>query len=167
LRDTVPTQPVKSWTLACPWNPINERLDWLRDLTEMRASHPLDGPRVLEGFAAENPALVEYYFGDGGERLHRLLTNAFRDGEPLPLGIPAEELLDSVTARMLALSTALNEVDPFYRYEVEIRTGHVSDEPIEVTLLTPTNAALTPGSRTTVTLRRPARQTGDAPGRAA
>jgi hypothetical protein len=143
VHDTVPTQLVKSWTLACPWNPTNERLDWLRDLTA-NASFPTHwmGRATLEVFAAENPALVEYYFGDGGERLHRLLTNAFRGGEPLPQGGAAEDLLDSITARMLALSTALNDVDPFYRYEMEIRVGRVSDEPLEAALLSPTNAAL-------------------------
>jgi hypothetical protein len=143
VRDTVPTQPVKSWTLVCPWNPTNERLDWLRGLTA-NVSFPTHwmGRATLEALAAENPALVEYYFGDGGERLHRLLTNAFRCGDPLPRGVPAEDLLDSITARMVALSTALNDVDPFYRYEIEIRVGRVSDEPMEVALLTPTNAAL-------------------------
>ena len=93
MRETVPTQPVKSWTLVCPWNPTNERLDWLRDLTA-NASFPTHwmGRATLEALTAENPALVEYYFGDGGERLHRLLTNAFRGTEPLPHGGPADVL---------------------------------------------------------------------------
>ena len=33
VRDTVPTGPVKSWTLVCPRNPSNQRLDWLQHLT--------------------------------------------------------------------------------------------------------------------------------------
>lgn len=143
VRDTVPTQPVTSWTLVCPWNPTNERLDWLRELT-IDADFPTHwmDRATLETFAAENPALVEYYFGDGGERLNRLQANAFRGGQALPEGVAAEDLLDAASARLLALSTALNDVDPFYRYEIEIRAGRVQDEPMEAVLLSPTNAAL-------------------------
>lgn len=27
---TLPVLPVRSWTLVTPWNPTNDRLDWLR-----------------------------------------------------------------------------------------------------------------------------------------
>jgi hypothetical protein len=42
---------------------------------------------------------------------------------------------------MVALSTALNEVDPFYRYEIDLRAGHLRDQPFEAAMQTETNAA--------------------------
>jgi hypothetical protein len=142
VRDTVPTASVKSWTLVCPWNPTNERLDWLRQLTA-GSGFPTDwmDRAKLEAMAAENPALIDFYFGDGGERLHRLLTDAFRGGRDLPEGSAAEDLLEAVSSRLIALSAALNEVDPFYRYELEIRAGRVQDEPIQASMRTPSHAA--------------------------
>jgi hypothetical protein len=92
------------------------------------------GRATLDAMAAENPALVDFYFGDGGERLHRLLTDAFRGGRDLPDGIAADDLLQAVSTRLIALSAALSEVDPFYRYEIEIRAGNLQDEPIEASM---------------------------------
>jgi hypothetical protein len=134
-QKTAPIAPVKSWTLVCPWNPTNERLDWLEQLTA-GSGFPTDwmGRATLEAMAAENPALVDFYFGDGGESLHRLLTDAFRGGRDLPDGVAAEDLLEAVNTRLIALSAALNKVDPFYRYEIEIRAGHLRDEPIEASM---------------------------------
>src|SRR5689334_9477491 len=88
LTQAAPHAPVKSWTLVCPWNPTNEALEWLETLTA-NAQFPTDwmGRATLEAMAAENPALVEFYFGDGGERLHRAITNAFRGGRDLSEGV--------------------------------------------------------------------------------
>jgi hypothetical protein len=142
FAETAPYAPVKSWTLACPWNPSNEALEWLKTLTS-EAQFPTDwmGRATLEAMAAENPALVEFYFGDGGERLHRAITNAFHGGRDVPEGVASEDLLEAITSRMVALSTALNEVDPFYRYEIDLRAGHLRDQPLEAAMQTETNAA--------------------------
>ncbi|MCM4084797.1 restriction endonuclease [Paractinoplanes hotanensis] len=142
FAETAPNAPVKSWSLACPWNPSNEALEWLETLTA-EAQFPTDwmGRATLEAMAAENPALVEFYFGDGGERLHRAITNAFQGGRDVPEGIPGEDLLEATTSRMIALSSALNDVDPFYRYEIDLRAGRLRDEPLEAALQTETNAA--------------------------
>ncbi|GIE51627.1 hypothetical protein Ani05nite_51610 [Amorphoplanes nipponensis] len=140
--ETAPHAPVKSWTLVCPWNPSNEALEWLESLTA-DAQFPTDwmGRATLETMAAENPALVEFYFGDGGERLHRAITSAFRGGDHLPDAVAAEDLLDAITSRMIALSTALNDVDPFYRYEIDLRAGHLRDQPLEAAMQAQTDAA--------------------------
>ncbi|WP_166427686.1 hypothetical protein [Nonomuraea mesophila] len=50
-----------------PWEPSNERLDWLEQLTTGHGIHThWMGGSKLDGMAAENPALVEYFFGDRG-----------------------------------------------------------------------------------------------------
>ncbi|MEV5893709.1 hypothetical protein [Nonomuraea fuscirosea] len=63
---------MRSWTLVTPWEPTNPRLDWLAKLT---AGHGIPtrwmGGRTLDGLAADNLALAEYFFGDGGQRLAR------------------------------------------------------------------------------------------------
>ncbi|MDX3109051.1 hypothetical protein [Nonomuraea angiospora] len=100
VAQTLPALPVRSWTLVTPWEPSNPRLDWLAKLT---AGHGIPtrwmGGRTLDGLAADNTALVEYFFGDGGQRLARLMAEALRGGRELPAGVPAEDLLDAVIAR--------------------------------------------------------------------
>ncbi|MFC4016125.1 hypothetical protein ACFOY2_53565 [Nonomuraea purpurea] len=113
--ETLPVLPVRSWTL-----------DWLEELT---AGHGIRthwmGGITLDGMAADNPALVEYYFGDGGQRLHRLMADALQGGRDVPQGAPGEDLLEAAVARQRSLAAALNEVDPFYRYDIQARHGRV------------------------------------------
>ncbi|MFC3985199.1 hypothetical protein [Streptosporangium jomthongense] len=129
VAQTLPVLPVRSWTLVTPWEPSNPRLDWLAKLT---VGHGIRtrwmGGRILDGLAADNPALVQYYFGDGGQHLARLITEVLQGGREVPVGIPAEDLLDAVIARQRGLAAALNEVDPFYRYDVQIRPGRVDQQ---------------------------------------
>jgi hypothetical protein len=99
------------------------RTDWL-------------GGATLDGLAAQNPALVEYFFGDGGQRLHRLMADVLRAGSALPQGRPAEDLLEALTSKVQGLAASLNEVDPFYRYEVQIRAGRVDEQAWEADLHT-------------------------------
>ncbi|WP_344242537.1 hypothetical protein [Actinocorallia libanotica] len=125
---TLPALPVRSWTLVTPWEPSNERLEWLEELTAgcgIRVSWM--GGRILDGMAAENPALVDYFFGDGGRRLERLMTMALHGGQDVPQGAAGEDLLAAIVSRQQSLAASLNEVDPFYRYEVQVRTGRVKD----------------------------------------
>ena len=125
---TLPVLPVRSWTLVTPWEPSNERLERLEELTAgcgIRVSWM--GGRILDGMAAENPALVDYFFGDGGRRLERLMTMALHGGQDVPRGAAGEDLLAAIVSRQQSLAASLNEVDPFYRYEVQVRTGRVKD----------------------------------------
>jgi hypothetical protein len=127
---TLPVLPVRSWTLVTPWEPTNERLDWLEQLTAGNGIRTgWMGGITLDGLAADNPALVEYYFGDGGQRLQRLMADALQGGRDVTQGVPAEDLLNAIVARQRSLAAALNEVDPFYRYDLEVRTGRVEEQP--------------------------------------
>ncbi len=129
VNETLPVLPVRSWTLVTPWEPTNQRLDWLEKLTAGRGIRTgWMGGRTLDGLIAQNPALVEYFFGDGGERLHRLMADILRGGRNFPQGVPAEDLLQEVIDRQCGLASTLNEVDPFYRYEVHVRSGRVSEQ---------------------------------------
>jgi hypothetical protein len=67
VRETLPVLPVRSWTLVTPWDPTNERLDWLAELTA-GSGIPTKwmGRTNLDVLAAQRQSLVSYYFGDGG-----------------------------------------------------------------------------------------------------
>lgn len=84
---------------------------------------------TLDGLAAGNPALVAYYFGDGGQRLQRLMADTLQGGRDVTQGVPAEDLLNAIVVRQRSLAAALNEVDPFYRYDLQVRTGRVEKQP--------------------------------------
>lgn len=123
VEQTRPTLAVQSWKLVMPWNPTNEALDRFATMT---AGVDVDvewvGRTQLDTWAAENPALVAYYFGDGADRLQDLLTQAlFAGSTPHPSG----DVLSAATFRAVALQAALDDVDPFYRYQVEVRDGHI------------------------------------------
>src|SRR5258706_16200804 len=55
-----------------PWDPTNERLDWLAELTA-GSGVPTRwmGRTNLDVLAAQRQSLVSYYYGDGGQQLQR------------------------------------------------------------------------------------------------
>ncbi|MFI6742740.1 hypothetical protein ACIBI9_58445 [Nonomuraea sp. NPDC050451] len=132
VAETLPVLAVRSWTLVMPWNPTHERLEWLERLTAgsgLRIAW-MDRDR-LDAMAADHPALIAYYFGDGGERIQHLMAQAFQGARPMPepAQLPAENLLAAAIERYEGLATALTDVDPFYRYEFEVREGRVRQLP--------------------------------------
>lgn len=123
---SLPLNKVRSWTLVLPLEPTRENLSWLRELTSGSGIETSwIGRARMDGWAANNPRLAEYFFGDGGQKWHELMALAFSGGRPLD-ATEGEPLLASVRERSAALSQALDEVDPFYRYEIEMRTGNLS-----------------------------------------
>ena len=126
VEKTLPRLAVRSWTLVTPWNPTNERLEWLEGLT---ADAGLDevtwlGRTNLDVRASQNSRLVDYYFGDGRNRTEALMAQALAGAQVLP-GVEGEDLLAAIGVRQRALAEALDEIDPFYRYVSEIRPGRL------------------------------------------
>lgn len=66
----------------------------------MHPTHWMGGI-TLDTLAAGNPALVEYYFGDGGHCLAFLMADALQGGRDVPEGVPGEDLLQALSARRL------------------------------------------------------------------
>ncbi|WP_433379293.1 hypothetical protein [Streptosporangium sp. CA-115845] len=130
LAETLPVRHVRSWTLVAPLNPSNERLDWFDELTGGQA-FPARwmGRAKLDGKAGNNPRLVEYFFGNGAVRLQELMTQAMYAGSRIEPGLGSQGLLDGVMSRYTSLAAALNDVDPFYTYRIEIRSGRLRDLP--------------------------------------
>ena len=127
--DVLPGRTVKSWSLVLPLEPTPQNETWLEELTQgSEIQIRWIGRALLDGWAADNPRLTDYFFGDGGRRLHELMTLAF-SGAQRPADDEGEPLLTSIQDRMRDLSRALDEVDPFYRYEIEVRSGDFNELP--------------------------------------
>jgi hypothetical protein len=126
---TLPVLQASAWHLVMPWDPTNERLEWLAALTgDSGIQTDWIGRSQLDFVAADNPQVVAYFQGDGAAHLQRLLTSALRGGNPPPDGTAGEALLEAVAERQTALATSLDEVDPFYRYEINVRAGPLPED---------------------------------------
>lgn len=116
---------ISAWTLAMPWNPSREALEWLQGFPpETPYAKTWMGRTNLDVLAADNPQLVAYYFGDGADRVRDLVTVGIQAGRPTA-GLEDADLLEGVLERQEALARALDEVDPFYSYEISVKLGSV------------------------------------------
>src|SRR5579875_1722839 len=127
VAEGAPSLRIASWTLVTPWDPSNERREWLERLTSDSeiATHWM-GRTQLDVLAAQNPRVVDYYLGDGARQWQELMASAIAGAKEPPSGAGGQALLDAISGRHEALADALNEVDPFYRYEIEVVAGGIS-----------------------------------------
>lgn len=122
---------VESWHLALPIDPTNENLQWLAEAAD-DLSYQCDwrGLSFLDGLAAEFPDVVDYYVGNGRQRLESIigkLTSAMGmkpsggDGliTPAQLGGYLQEL------------APILDTDPHFRYEVSVgpAKSNITSEP--------------------------------------
>jgi hypothetical protein len=128
VAETLPLKNVRSWTLVMPWDPTREQMEWLDELT---SGYTFEvhwwGRAHLDGLAAGRPAVVDYFFGDGGRRITALMEQMLALGGGIPAGQQGGGLLERIVERQQQIVQALSHVDPFYKYLVEIRTGNVND----------------------------------------
>ena len=134
LTQTAGRIQINSWNLALPYNPTPENLDWFEKLTgESGITTQWYGRTQLDTLAAESPQLVDYYFGDGRQRSEQLLLDLFsiQDNPASPSQDTDSPLLETLRNNLLTKATKitdmLDEVDPFYRYECEIRIGGIEE----------------------------------------
>lgn len=134
LNQTVGRIQVNSWNLALPCNPTPENQDWFEKLTgESGITTRWYGRTQLDTLAADSPQLVDYYFGDGRQRSEQLLLDLFsiQDNPASPSQDIDSPLLETLKNNLLTKATKitdmLDEVDPFYRYECEIRRGGIEE----------------------------------------
>lgn len=130
VAETASALPVAKWKLVTPWNPTNDALEKLATITgDTTIETEWIDRTQLDNWAAENPRLVDYYFGGGANRIQELMAQALLAGSPAPRDA---NLLSAARQRAVALQDALDEVDPFYRYQIEVCPGRVdSDEWLE------------------------------------
>ena len=134
LEQTAGRIQVNSWNLALPCNPTPENQDWFEELTGgSDITTRWYGRTQLDTLAANSPQLVDYYFGDGRQRSEQLLLDLFsiQDNPASPPQDIDSPLLETLKNNLLTKATKitnmLDEVDPFYRYECEIRRGGIEE----------------------------------------
>lgn len=139
----LPTYPIRRWNLVMPWNPTTERHSWLLDKVTAGVEIERDwlGRGSLDVWAASNPGLVEYFFGNGRERMMELLASALNGARDIP-DISGDALLDAALTRERELARQLDQVDPFYRYEIAIRHGRLTESAVDQFSTIDRNAAL-------------------------
>ncbi|WP_146752350.1 MULTISPECIES: hypothetical protein [unclassified Actinomyces] len=130
IEQTVPRVTVSSWNLVLPCDPTHENLAWLKDLTaESGIKVNWIGRAQLDGWASDMPKLVDYFFGDGKTRTEELLEKVFalvNNGQSVSAN-SGSTMLDGLLNKIDTISSLLDEVDPFYRYECEIRRGCIDE----------------------------------------
>lgn len=111
---------ITAWYLAMPWNPTREREQWFKNLTK-DADFPCRwlGREHLDGWAADNPALVDYFFGNGQSRIENLIASLSL-GPEIELGESDEARLNAVIDRYRRLQGTLDTLSPFYRYRLTV-----------------------------------------------
>lgn len=134
LAQTAGRIQINSWNLALPYDPTPENLDWFEKLTgDSGITTQWYGRTQLDTLAADSPQLVDYYFGDGRQRSEQLLLDliSIQDNPASPsqdIDSPLlETLRNSLLAKATKITNMLDEVDPFYRYECEIRIGGIEE----------------------------------------
>lgn len=134
LTQTAGRIQINSWNLALPYDPTPENLDWFEKLTgDSGITTQWYGRTQLDTLAADSPQLVDYYFGDGRQRSEQLLLDliSIQDNPASPsqdIDSPLlETLRNSLLAKATKITNMLDEVDPFYRYECEIRIGGIEE----------------------------------------
>lgn len=137
------TYPIRRWNLVMPWNPTPERHSWM--LNELTAGATIErdwlGRGSLDAWSAANPALADYFFGNGHSQMMELLASALNGAREIP-EVSGTPLLDAVLARDKELATQLDAVDPFYRYEVAVRSGRLTESAIDQLSTVDRHAAL-------------------------
>ncbi|WP_353335370.1 hypothetical protein [Bifidobacterium psychraerophilum] len=122
---------VESWHLALPLDPTNENLQWLVETTKGRP-YPCDwkGLSFLDGLAAEFPDVVDYYVGNGKQRLESVIEKLTSAMGMKPSGgdglITPAQLGDYLRELAPILDT-----DPHFRYEVSVgpTKPYITSEP--------------------------------------
>lgn len=111
---------VTAWHVVRPIDPTREDITWLDNLTA-GSSIPCDwvGLSTVDGWAARFPDVIDYYFGDGKQRVLdtvRVFLEAAGVDRAIVQddGIAPDRALDSLAG----LCASLNSMDPHYRYRL-------------------------------------------------
>lgn len=111
---------ITGWYLVMPWNPSREREKWFKKLTA-KADFPCEwmGRSHLNGWAADNPRLVEYFFGQGQAQLQQMIANLTIN--PIgKQGDSGDSRIEAIANRYRQLQEVLDDISPFYRYRLAL-----------------------------------------------
>jgi hypothetical protein len=122
---------ITKWHLVMPLDPTDNELRWFEELTT-NSGFPceLNGLLFCDTLAANYPKVIDYYLRDGKDRLVAAMNSLTQvisgranrqDNAPLAVG--------DVVSDLASIHRALNEFDPFYRYEFGVSDNPPPDQP--------------------------------------
>lgn len=116
---------ISTWRLVLPLNPTPNDLNWLDTISK---DYPFPcrwvGLNRIEALVAKQRQITDYYLRDGRERLQQQMDRLTAIIAGRETRKPGEELRPGdVTDDLRGIYSALNECDPFYRYEISM-TAH-------------------------------------------
>jgi hypothetical protein len=122
---------ITEWHLVMPLDLTTQNLGWLDEIVK-DADFPCEphGLTFCDTLAAHYPKVIDYYLNDGKQRLQDAIDNLVqllsgRQDRVVNQGlVPADVLGD-----LVAIYRALNDCDPFYRYEYGVADSPPSDAP--------------------------------------
>ena len=116
------------WTLVVPIDPTPGELEWFRNLRK-RCLFPIEwcGKTWLDEKLAAFPDIRRYFLEGAKDEVYQLL---------LELGKEQARLTDvhDAVGRFKTIHKRLNEIDPYYRYEIATGATGVETWPSDVTL---------------------------------
>lgn len=114
---------ITKWHLVMPLDVTDHNLaNWLKELTE-GAEFPCEplGLLFCDTLAGQYPEVVDYYLRDGRERLENAVANLTAVIAGRPLWQQGGTLsVNDVSGDLAAMHRALNNSDPFYRYDFAV-----------------------------------------------
>jgi hypothetical protein len=114
---------VRSWTLVRPENPTWQDEQWLASLTE-GSVFPCRwrGLDFCDRLAADHPSVIDYYFDDGRDRLATTLEKFLKIAN---VGANKQLSTEPATSNetLVAIHSAVNSLDPHYRYDFSVRAA--------------------------------------------
>ena len=112
---------ITAWYLVMPWDPTAEREKWFKEELTAGAAFPCEwkGLSHINGWAADNPRLVEYFFGQGYQRLEQMIAALAVSHADLSAET-GDARLDAVANRYSELQQVVDEISPFYRYRLAV-----------------------------------------------
>jgi hypothetical protein len=110
-----------SWTVVVPIDPSPAEDTWFEKLRSLY-SFPLSwmGLTELDRAMAQHPYVARYFFESAADEAIRLVREIAAEKTELTGGT------EEAATRMRNTSSRLNEIDPYYRFDIEIVGGLVS-----------------------------------------
>ena len=126
---------VFAWHIALPLDPTKENTRWLEEISkDLPYNCDWRGLSYLDGLAAEFPDVVDYYVGNGRQRLDDAIVQLTKAMEMKPNegeGVVSPSQL----ADYLQELKPLLDKDPFFQYEVSVGPEKSSISPGAVLLM--------------------------------
>ena len=122
---------ITKWHLVMPLDPTDNELRWFQELVQDCGFHcEINGLLFCDTLAAHYPKVIDYYLRDGKDRLQAAMDNltaviSGRHDRQRNAPLVAADVVPDLAA----IHRALNEHDPFYKYDFMVSDSPPPDQP--------------------------------------